>query len=200
MDEDEKNFNESKNCTIKDVKDGESDENQYESQQINGHSVALSEQQDDIANVDEINQENENNHSVDVLSSNGVAKCSNSRNDENLMKEKIVKKGENSEIITKELSSMNSSKLSETMPSKTSLSSTSSKNMPESSLSSSDGNNSVSTVQDECRTSFLIKKQMNEIDKEINRRIQNRNIKKKMDISSNTELKLSIENTCSVFI
>lgn len=34
------------------------------------------------------------------------------------------------------------------------------------------------TIQDECRTSVLIKKQMNEIDKEIHRRAQNRNIKK----------------------
>ncbi|VDM96079.1 unnamed protein product [Thelazia callipaeda] len=44
--------------------------------------------------------------------------------------------------------------------------------------SSSNANNTSVSIQDECRTSVLIKKQMNEIDKEINRRIQNRNIKK----------------------
>uniref|UniRef100_A0A183ERK8 DEK_C domain-containing protein n=1 Tax=Gongylonema pulchrum TaxID=637853 RepID=A0A183ERK8_9BILA len=36
----------------------------------------------------------------------------------------------------------------------------------------------AATIQDDCRTSVLIKKQMSEIDKEIHRRAQNKNIKK----------------------
>ncbi|EJW84728.1 hypothetical protein WUBG_04361 [Wuchereria bancrofti] len=167
MDNEEK-VNESKNCPIK---NDESNGIRYHLQQINGHNVELSEKQDDIINEDEISQENENNLSTDIV------KCSNIKNDESLVKE------ENSEIIIK-------AEGSETVPSKTSISSSSlSKNIPESSSSSTSstsssssssngGNNGTSIVQEECRTSVLIKKQMNEIDKEINRRIQNRNIKK----------------------
>uniref|UniRef100_A0A2K6VPZ5 Uncharacterized protein n=1 Tax=Onchocerca volvulus TaxID=6282 RepID=A0A2K6VPZ5_ONCVO len=123
--------------------------------------------------------DSENSHSVDNPSSNNVGKCSSSTNDENLMKEENTKEEKNSEIMIKESSSVNSSKISETIPFKTSSSSSSFKNIPETSLSSSsNGNSGTNTVQEECRTSVLIKKQMNEIDKEINRRIQNRNIKK----------------------
>ncbi|EFO21402.1 hypothetical protein LOAG_07086 [Loa loa] len=161
MDKAEKG-NECKSCTMK---GDESNEIRCELQQVNGYNVELAEQQDDITNLKENSQESESNHSTNT------AKCSNSTNDETLVKK------ENSEIITKE-------KVSEAIPSKTSISSSSlsSKNMLESSLSSSssssNGNNAISNVQGECRTSVLIKKQMNEIDKEINRRIQNRNIKK----------------------
>uniref|UniRef100_A0A0M3HTB0 PDZ domain-containing protein n=1 Tax=Ascaris lumbricoides TaxID=6252 RepID=A0A0M3HTB0_ASCLU len=48
----------------------------------------------------------------------------------------------------------------------------------------------------DCRTSVLIKKQMNEIDKEINRRIQNKNIKK-IDEKELAQL-LSNANDCSL--
>lgn len=133
-------------------------------------------------------QESKSNHSTDISSATDAVKCCNSiLNDENLTKEKSIKEEDNLEIITNnELSSMNSSKLSQTVPSNisTSHSSISSKSIPETSLlsvPSSNGSSSaggVTSIQDECRTSVLIKKQMNEIDKEINRRIQNRNIKK----------------------
>ncbi|VDO31797.1 unnamed protein product [Onchocerca flexuosa] len=178
IDDEKEKVNESKSFTMN---DDASEEIRCEPQQMNDCNVALPEQQNGIINTDEISQDNENNHSVDIPSSNNVGKCSSSKNDENLMKEENTKKGKNSEIMIKELSSMNSSKISETIPFKTSTSSSSSsiKNIPETSLSSSsNGNNDTSTVQEECRTSVLIKKQMNEIDKEINRRIQNRNIKK----------------------
>ncbi|VDN93350.1 unnamed protein product [Brugia pahangi] len=161
---------ESKNCPIK---NDESNGIQYQMQQINGYNVDLSEQQDGITNdEDEINQENENNLSTDN------AKCSNIKNDERLMKEgnsKIIIKAEASETIPSKTSTSSSSSLSKNIPE---LSSSSSSSSATSSSSSSTGNNGASIVQEECRTSVLIKKQMNEIDKEINRRIQNRNIKK----------------------
>ncbi|VDK70416.1 unnamed protein product [Litomosoides sigmodontis] len=191
MDESEKNINENKNCRGKE--DDESD------------SIGSLEQQDSITNPDEIHQESEGTHSTDFPSATDAAKCCNGTlNDENLTKQKIAKEEDNSEITTNELSSMNSSKLSQAVPSNISTSHPSNppKSMPESSLSSvllsngtSGGGGGVTSIQDECRTSVLIKKQMNEIDREINRRIQNRNIKK-IDEKELAQL-LSSVNSCS---
>lgn len=101
--------------------------------------------------------------------------------------------------MKEETSAINGGKgrILKTVPSPPPLSSLSSKNnLPESplSLSSSSSLSSASSSstssngcnggtigvaqEEECRTSILIKKQMNEIDKEIHRRMQNRNIKK----------------------